>query len=128
MRTRRPDTECEGYYPIPVNHLVRSQARQVLFSGRMPLLPPAKRDRASVDEESIRLLQNCMWPPRQWRTLPADSRLVVLTVAILQTESGSSSIVVRDQAYLEQAHQFLMLPGPAGIALDPQRKASTLIV
>jgi len=50
------------YYPIfPVNHLVRSQARQLLFSGRMPLLPPAKRDWASVDEESIRLLHNFMW-------------------------------------------------------------------
>jgi len=43
-------------------------------------------------------------------------------LAILQAESGSVSLVVRDQAYLAQAYQFLMLPGTAGIALDPKGK------
>jgi len=122
----KPNTECEDYYPTPVNHLVRSQARQLLLSGRMPLFPPAKRDWASVDEESIRLPQNLMCPPRQWRTLPADSRLIFLqyaALAILQAESGSVSLVVRDQANLAQANQFLMLPDTAGIALDPKGKA-----
>ena len=64
----KPDTECEDYYPTPVNHLVRSQARQHLHAPPSPC-----QDRLGF----------CWWgeyPPtskphvarRQWRTLPAD--------------------------------------------------------
>ncbi|KAH3795113.1 hypothetical protein DPMN_148658 [Dreissena polymorpha] len=59
------------YKPTPSAKLLRFKARSMLVDGSMPLFPSAKRDWATVEEESI-LLPNLLWPPR----LGEDSPLI----------------------------------------------------
>ncbi|KAH3852522.1 hypothetical protein DPMN_095031 [Dreissena polymorpha] len=55
----------EPYVPTSANTILQSHTKALLVSGAMPLLPPSKRDWASVPDESITLVQGLRWPPKR---------------------------------------------------------------
>ncbi|KAH3856004.1 hypothetical protein DPMN_098584 [Dreissena polymorpha] len=119
-----PLSAVEHYVPTPANTLLQTHATALLVSGAMPLLPPSKRDWSSVPDEAITLVQGLRWPPKGWRNLSPDCRLLALEYAatsILQSTAVSWSITNR--WLLVHQFQHLMLPGTAGILLDNSGKA-----
>ncbi|KAH3819932.1 hypothetical protein DPMN_121676 [Dreissena polymorpha] len=53
------------YTPTPSAKLLRFKATYLLVNDNMPLFPSAKRDWATVEEESVALLPNLLWPPKE---------------------------------------------------------------
>ncbi|KAH3874598.1 hypothetical protein DPMN_037845 [Dreissena polymorpha] len=85
----------------------------MLVDGNMPLLPSAKRDWATVEEESILLLPNLLWPPKNWRRLTPDQRLLAVefaSMSLSQTENNSS-LPLPERSFL--IHNFHFLCSPA---------------
>ncbi|KAH3735551.1 hypothetical protein DPMN_042087 [Dreissena polymorpha] len=76
-----PLSAVEHYVPTPANTLLQTHATALLVSGAMPLLPPSKRDWSSVPDEAITLVQGLRWPPKGWRNLSPDCRLLALEYA-----------------------------------------------
>ncbi|KAH3703182.1 mucin-2-like [Dreissena polymorpha] len=119
-----PLSVVEHYVPTLANTLLQTHAKALLVSGAMPLLPPSKRDWSSVPDEAITLVQGLRWPPKAWRNLSPDCRLLALEFAatsILQSTAVSWSITNR--CLLVHQFQHLMLPGTASILLDSSGKA-----
>ncbi|KAH3705364.1 hypothetical protein DPMN_080434 [Dreissena polymorpha] len=120
------DTPADNsYMPTPSPQLLRYKAKSLLMNGNMPLFPAAKRDWTPVDEESIPLLKNLLWPPKIWRLLTPDQRLLAVEYAgVLLSQSDNSSLRLPERPYLIHNFHFLVLPGSAGYPMDSKAKAN----
>ncbi|KAH3741266.1 hypothetical protein DPMN_047988 [Dreissena polymorpha] len=120
-----PTPAANMYKPTPSAKLLRFKARSMLVDGNMPLYPSAKRDWATVEEESILVLPNLLWPPKNWRRLTPDQRLLAVefaSMSLTQTENNSS-LLLPERSFLIHNFHFLVLPGSAGFPLDNKAKA-----
>ncbi|KAH3862437.1 hypothetical protein DPMN_025404 [Dreissena polymorpha] len=120
-----PTPAANMYKPTPSAKLLRFKARSMLVDGNMPLFPSAKRDWATVEEESILLFPNLVWPPKNWRRLTPDQRLLVVefaSMSLTQTENNSS-LLLPEGSFLIHNFHFLVLPGSACFPLDNKAKA-----
>ncbi|KAH3705345.1 hypothetical protein DPMN_080414 [Dreissena polymorpha] len=120
------DTPADNsYMPTPSPQLLRYKAKSLLMNGNMPPFPAAKRDWTPVDEESIPLLKNLLWPPKIWRLLTPDQRLLAVEYAgMLLSQSDNSSLRLPERPYLIHNFYFLVLPGSAGYPMDSKAKAN----
>ncbi|KAH3778283.1 hypothetical protein DPMN_179738 [Dreissena polymorpha] len=91
----------------------------------MPLFPSAKRDWATVEEESVVLLPNLLWSSKDWRRLTPDQRLLAVEFASMSITQGEqhSSLFLPERSFLIHSFHFLVLPGSAGFPLDNKPKA-----
>ncbi|KAH3755739.1 hypothetical protein DPMN_190438 [Dreissena polymorpha] len=113
------------YKPTPSAKLLRFKARSMLVDGNMPLFPSAKRDWATVEEESILLLPNLLWPPKNWRRLTPDQRLLAVefaSMSLTQTENDSL-LLLPERSFLIHNFHFLVLTGSAVFPMDNKAKA-----
>ncbi|KAH3727886.1 hypothetical protein DPMN_053832 [Dreissena polymorpha] len=113
------------YTPTPSAKLLRFKARSLLVKGNMPLFPSAKRDWVTVEEESVVLLPNLLLPPKNWRRLTLDQRLLAVEFASMSLTQGErhSSLLLPERSFLIHSFHFLVLPGSAGFSLDNKAKA-----
>ncbi|KAH3695094.1 hypothetical protein DPMN_082548 [Dreissena polymorpha] len=120
-----PTPAANFYTPTPSAKLLIFKARSLLINGNMPLFPSAKRDWATVEEESVVLLPNLLWPPKNWRPLNPDQRLLAVEFACMSLTQGErhSSILLPERSFLIHSFHFLMLPGSAGFPLENKAKA-----
>ncbi|KAH3826195.1 hypothetical protein DPMN_128091 [Dreissena polymorpha] len=91
----------------------------------MPLFPSAKRDWATVEEESVVLLSKILWPPKNLRRLTPDQRLLAVEFASMFLTQGErhSSPLLPERPFLIHNFHFRLLPGSAGFPLDNKAKA-----
>lgn len=111
---------CLVNHPTSYNCSVSSKAKTLLVDGRMPLLPPGKRDWQSVPDESVQLCDRLVWPPKGWMQLSADQKLLAWEYAamLLSQPVDSSSLCVSERTHLLHRYMFLMLPDTADSPLN----------
>ncbi|KAH3719750.1 hypothetical protein DPMN_062621 [Dreissena polymorpha] len=113
------------YTPTPSAKLLRSKARSLFVNGNMPLFPSTKRDWAIVQEESVVLLPNLLLPPKNWRRLTPDQRLLAVDFASMSLTQGEqhSSLLLPERSFLIHSFYFLVLSGSVDFPLDNMSKA-----
>ena len=86
------------------------------MQGAMPMCPPAQRDWCAVEEIKLeRGNGNLIWPPKNWRTLSPDQKLMAHESAALFLEQGQSANFPADlsRRTLLDKYNFLALEGSA---------------
>ena len=67
--------------PLPTSILptdsLKVSARSLLMTGRLPLLPPGRRDWTSVPRALVSFPNNMTWPPFNWQSLTPDQRTLL---------------------------------------------------
>ena len=66
---------------------VQELALNLLRSGSFPLLPPGRREWASVPEKSCPLAPNLRWPPSGWQSMSSDMKLFSVEWADITLET-----------------------------------------
>ncbi|KAH3727878.1 hypothetical protein DPMN_053824 [Dreissena polymorpha] len=84
-----------------------------------------KRDWAIVEEESVVLLPNLLWPPKNWRRLTPDQCLLAVEFASMSLTQGERhySLLFPERSFLIHSFHFLVLPGSAGFPLNNKARA-----
>jgi hypothetical protein len=95
---------------------LRVRATRLLMKGVMPMCPPAQRDWSKVAELTLeREHGKLVWPPKNWRTLTADQRLMAHEYAALFLEQGTGNQFPAETSrrLLLDKYNFLSLEGAA---------------
>ncbi|KAH3822615.1 hypothetical protein DPMN_124402 [Dreissena polymorpha] len=103
--------------PTPSNQV---RAKKLLAMGAMPLFPPARRE-CDQDEAVTFLEPKFKWPPRGWKGMSADLRLMLTefqAMSILQARGCNFKF---ERVELLNAFNFLVLPG----SLSPRAPVDT---
>ncbi|KAH3852228.1 hypothetical protein DPMN_094729 [Dreissena polymorpha] len=96
------------------------RAKKLLARGAMPLFPPARRE-WDQDEAVTFLEPKFKWPPRGWKGMSADLRLMLIefqAMSILQARGCNFKF---EHVELLNAFNFLVLPG----SLSPRAPVDT---
>jgi len=110
----RSSTSSIPYIPTPIlpTDSLKVSARALLMTGRLPLLPPGRRDWNSVHHAQVSFPNNMTWPPSNWQSLTPDQRTLL-------TEHLCTSLILHkrqpipSRAELLLRYQALLLPGSA---------------
>ncbi|KAK3609185.1 hypothetical protein CHS0354_013722, partial [Potamilus streckersoni] len=104
----------------------QNRARKLLKAGCMPLFPPARRD---WDKEEIVEFTagpvSIRWPPRSWKKMSADGKLLSVEYAAMTLEASLTPghIPNIDRGDLIDRYNPLVLPGTSFVLTDhPFRK------
>ena len=105
--------------PLPTPEKdVKSLARELLTTGAMPLLPPARRDWNYVPDNLISLTPTLSWPPSHWKSFTPDQKTLAAEFAANTLEQSSPIYRPISRSNLLFKHNYLVLPGSIVHKLD----------
>jgi hypothetical protein len=110
----------------PVSRTASQRAVEILSSGCMPLVPPARRESGDVQ---VTLNGTLPWPPKGWRDMRPDAKLFAWEFAAMtlwRKSLETDQVVEVDRCYLLDIYNVLGLPGtgvPPYTKEDVPRKA-----
>ncbi|KAH3776070.1 hypothetical protein DPMN_177483 [Dreissena polymorpha] len=103
--------------PTPSNQM---RAKKLLAMGAMPLFPPARRE-WDQDEAVTFLEPKFKWPPRGWKGMSADLRLMLTEFQAMSILQARGCDFKFERVELLNAFNFLVLPG----SLSPRAPVDT---
>lgn len=107
------------YIPTP-RHLsqkevLKTRAHSLLLEGRLPLLPPARREWSDIPSHSIQITPNISWPPADWTSWSPDQRTLSHEFVAMTLHSENKPL---PRSYLRAKFNFLALPGSLDLQND----------
>lgn len=94
---------------------LKRMATRILMRGAMPLCPPAQRDWSLGKTVTVTTPNGDLrWPPKGWRNMSADQRLLAQEYAAMQLERGQGNGEISlslSRRTLVDKYQFLSLEG-----------------
>ena len=113
------ETEPETEQHTPMEHgkhhskTIKERARDLLITGVMPLLPPARAEWEGIDP--IELVRKdtvtIYWPPKEWNRMKEDEKLTSWMFTAMALEYDRGVALVKESGPLLDRYAFLALPG-----------------
>lgn len=118
--TSHTEREAEVHHE-PQNYIsVAEKAYDLLSTGIMSLLPPARREWTDVKPlELIRTAKTTIiWPPQNWNNMSDEEKLTTWTYTAIALEMERGVGLVKDNGELLGRYAFLAFPGTLVSRID----------
>ena len=102
---------------------IKDRALNLLKNGGMPLFAPAQR--RWDEEEEVTLSRGdttVNWPPKGWKTLTSQQRLMVTEFAAMKLAFQQGIFNVKDKTELLDQYNFLVLPGVPSFTISQEAR------
>jgi len=111
--TSHTEREAEVHQEPQNYRSVAEKAYDLLSTGIMPLLPPARREWTDVEPlELIRTAKTTIiWPPQDWNDMSDEEKLTAWTYTAMALEMERGVGLIKDNGELLDRYAFLALPG-----------------
>ncbi|KAH3772759.1 hypothetical protein DPMN_174105 [Dreissena polymorpha] len=107
------------YIPTPrhssVKEVLKTKAHSLLLEGRLPLLPPARREWNDVPVNSIKITPTISWPPAEWTCWAPDQKTLYYEFVAMTLHAHTTPL---PRSLLRARYNFLALPGSLDLQND----------